>query len=103
MEPGYGERMTDPQERIPEAPGAKTGTGGESTVGPEETTHEGAPHDQRAEEPLGPFTPDDETPMGDTPEAHDEIIPEDLPKGHPGRAAAEREAAEGDGTVRGNT
>ncbi len=45
----------------------------------------------------------DDRPVGDTPEAHDEIIPEDLPKGHPGRAEAERQAAEGDGTVHGNT
>jgi hypothetical protein len=96
--------MTDPQERIPEAPGqASSGTGGENSIPPEESSHEAAPHDQHAEEPLGPLTPDDETELGDTPEAHDEIVPEDLPKGHPGRAAAEREAAEGDGTVRGNT
>jgi hypothetical protein len=95
--------MTDPQERIPEEPGQKSaGRGGENSV-PPDSSHEAAPHDQRAEEPLGPFTPDDETAAGDTPEAHDEIIPEDLPKGHPGRAEAEREAAEGDGTVRGNT
>jgi hypothetical protein len=58
-------------------------------------------HDQQAEEPLGPATPDDETPAGDTPEAHDEISPHDLPKSHPGRAAAEREASE-DGTTAGN-
>ena len=32
-------------------------------------------------------------PMGDTPAAHDELIPEDLPKGHPGRHAAEEQAA----------
>jgi hypothetical protein len=60
---------------------------------------------QDSEDPV-PSThliPDDQRPLGDTPEAHDEIIPEDLPKSHPGRAAAEREAAEGDGTVRGNT
>lgn len=60
------------------------------------------PHDSEAKEPLGPFTPDDETPLGDTPEAHDEITPHDLPKGHPGRAEAERQAAEGDGTTRGD-
>jgi hypothetical protein len=58
-------------------------------------------HDQQAEEPLGPATPDDETPAGDTPEAHDEISPHDLPKSHPGRAEAEREAGE-DGTTTGN-
>ncbi len=59
-------------------------------------------HDGTHQERLGPFTPDDETPLGDTTEAHDEIIPEDLPKGHPGRAAAERQAADGDGTTRGD-
>ncbi len=48
-------------------------------------------------------TPDDGRPLGDTSEAHDEIVPQDLPKGHPGRAEAEREAREGDGFVRGNT
>ncbi|HEY4094770.1 MAG TPA: hypothetical protein VGM33_04635 [Baekduia sp.] len=69
----------------------------------ENPSHTGAPHDEDAEEPLGPATPDDETDLGDTPEAHDEIVPQDLPKGHPGRPEAEREAAEGDGTVRGNT
>lgn len=94
--------MSD-QERLPEEPGVHTSVGGENAVGPDEPTHEGAPHDDRAHEPLGPLTPDDERPLGDTPEAHDEIIPEDLPKDHPGRAAAQREAAEGDGVVRGNT
>jgi hypothetical protein len=63
-----------------------------------------SPHDGERREPLGPFTPDDETPAGDTPEAHDEIVPQDLPKGHPGRAEAERLADEGeDGTTSGNT
>jgi hypothetical protein len=62
-----------------------------------------ARHDDDASEPLGPLTPDDETPAGDTPEAHDELVPEDLPKDHPGRQAAEREARVGDGLVRGNT
>jgi hypothetical protein len=63
---------------------------------------EAPPHDSEADEPLGPMTPDDETPAGDTPEAHDEISPHDLPPGHPGRAEAEREAGGEDGTVRGN-
>ena len=61
-----------------------------------------SPHDGTQREPLGPFTPDDQTPLGDTPEAHDEIVPEDLPKSHPGRSAAERQAASGDGTTRGD-
>jgi hypothetical protein len=63
--------------------------------------HEPPPHDSDAEEPLGPITPDDETPLGDTSEAHDEISPHDLPPGHPGREEAEREAG-GEGTTRGN-
>ncbi|HEY6758466.1 MAG TPA: hypothetical protein VI318_03215 [Baekduia sp.] len=67
------------------------------------TDEKAPPHNKDADEPLGPLTPDDETAVGDTPEAHDEIIPEDLPKDHPGRQEAEREAAEGDGKVRGNT
>ena len=95
--------MSNGEDRIPEEPGERSGVGGENAPPPEEPTHEGAPHDQGADEPLGPATPDDETDLGDTPEAHDEIIPEDLPKDHPGRQAAEREAAEGDGTVTGNT
>jgi hypothetical protein len=57
---------------------------------------------EEREEPLGPATPDDETDLGDTPEAHDEITPHDLPPDHPGRKEAERLAEEGDGTTRGN-
>ena len=64
--------------------------------------HKAPPHDKESSEPLGPMTPDDETPLGDTPEAHDEISPHDLPPGHPGRAEAEREAGGGGGTTRGN-
>ena len=60
------------------------------------------PHDEEADEPLGPLTPDDETPAGDTPEAHEEITPHDLPKDHPGREEAERLAGGEDGTTRGN-
>jgi hypothetical protein len=48
-------------------------------------------------------TPDDETDLGDTPEAHDEISPHDLPRDHPGRQAAEDLAGGEDGTTRGNT
>jgi hypothetical protein len=48
-------------------------------------------------------TPDPGRPLGDTAEAHDEITPRDLPKGHPGRAEAEREADEDpDHVTRGN-
>jgi hypothetical protein len=60
------------------------------------------PHDDEADEPLGPATPDDETALGDTPEAHDELSPHDLPKDHPGRRAAEDLAGGEDGTTTGN-
>ena len=54
-------------------------------------------------EPLGPATPDDETEVGDTPEAHDEIAPVDLPPDHPGRRQAERDAGGAEGATKGNT
>jgi hypothetical protein len=59
-------------------------------------------HDTESDEPLGPVTPDEETDLGDTPEAHDELSPHDLPKDHPGRRAAEDLAEEEGGTTRGN-
>jgi hypothetical protein len=59
---------------------------------------------EEREEPLGPATPDEETDLGDTPEAHDEITPHDLPKDHPGRQEAERQAGDDpEGTAEGNT
>ena len=61
-----------------------------------------SPHDSDASEPLGPITPDDETPLGDTPEANDEISPHDLPPDHPGRKEAERLAGGADGQTKGN-
>jgi hypothetical protein len=82
----------DDKDRIPEAPGQGSGTGGENTDKPEGT----------GEQPLGPATPDDRRPLGDTPEAHDEITPHDLPAGHPGRHAAERQAEELGGTTPGH-
>ena len=51
-------------------------------------------HDGEHDEPLGPATPDHARPLGDTPEAHDEISPHDLPLDSPGRKAAEHRAAE---------
>lgn len=60
------------------------------------------PHDDDADEPAGPLTPDDETSLGDTPEVHDDLSPHDLPPGHPGRREAERLAGGGDGTTKGN-
>jgi hypothetical protein len=62
-----------------------------------------SPHDDDAAEPLGPMTPDDQTDLGDTPEAHDDISPHDLPLDHPGRAEAERLASDEGATTRGNT
>jgi hypothetical protein len=60
-------------------------------------------HDSDHDEPLGPATPDDETPLGDTPEAHDEISPHDLRPDSPARKPAEHEAEErGEDTTRGN-
>jgi hypothetical protein len=64
--------------------------------------HEATPHDDDAREPLGPVTPDDETPLGDTPEAHDELSPHDLPQGHPGRREAEEQSGGASGTTRGD-
>ena len=48
------------------------------------------------------MTPDDERPLGDTPEAHDEINPHDLPLDNPGRQEAERLAEGEEDTTRGN-
>jgi hypothetical protein len=69
----------------------------------DETAGHAPPHDDEADEPLGPMTPDDETDLGDTPEAHDEVSPHDLPPDHPGRHKAEELAGGEDGTTRGNT
>ena len=69
---------------------------------PDDTTQHAPPHDKDADEPLGPFTPDDETPAGDTPEVHDGITPHDLPLGSEARKAAEEEVGR-DGVTRGNT
>ena len=69
----------------------------------DESQSHAPPHDDEADEPLGPATPDDETDLGDTPEAHDEVSPHDLPKDHPGRQTAEDLAGGEDGTTPGNT
>jgi hypothetical protein len=45
--------------------------------------------------------PRGERPLGDTPEAHDEINPHDLPLDHPGREEAEELAGGSEGTTRG--
>jgi hypothetical protein len=65
--------------------------------------HDPPPDDDTTEEPLGPATPDEETDLGDTPEAHDELSPVDLPPDHPGRQAAERQSGGVRGTTKGNT
>ena len=52
--------------------------------------------------PSTHLVPDNETPVGDTPEAHDEINPHDIPKGSPGRREAERLADGEGGTTKGN-
>jgi hypothetical protein len=55
---------------------------------------EDAMSDESEPLPSSHLIPDDRTAAGDTPEAHDEINPHDLPTDHPGRQAAEREAEE---------
>ena len=63
---------------------------------------ENAASDEADPVPGTAFATDDQTPLGDTPEAHDEISPHDLPMGHPGRSAAARMAAgSSQGTTRG--
>ena len=58
--------------------------------------------DRSDEVPSAHLEGDDDRPLGDTAEAHDEISPHDLPVGHPGRPAAERQAGGEYGTTRGN-
>ena len=55
-----------------------------------------------SDDPFPGIAADDGRPLGDTPEAHDEITPHDLPKDHPGRLAAEEQAAALGGTTRGH-
>ena len=58
--------------------------------------------DEREPLPSAHLIPDNETAAGDTPEAHDEINPHDLPPDHPGRQAAEDKAGGEAGTTRGH-
>lgn len=51
--------------------------------------------------PSAHLIPDD-TPLGDTAQAHDEISPHDLPKDSPARRAAEAQAARRGGLTRGH-
>lgn len=67
---------------------------------------EDAMSDENEPLPSAHLIPDNETAAGDTPEAHDEINPHDIPPGHPGRRAAEEKAdaerAGGDRATRGD-
>ena len=58
--------------------------------------------DENEPVPSAHLIPDNETAAGDTPEAHDEINPHDLPPDHPGRQAAETQAGGEAGTTRGD-
>jgi hypothetical protein len=53
---------------------------------------EDAMSDESEPLPSTHLIPDNATAAGDTPEAHDEINPHDIPAGHPGREAAEAQA-----------
>jgi hypothetical protein len=55
-----------------------------------------------SDDPFAGVGADDSRPLGDTPEAHDEITPRDLPPDHPGRREAERQAGELGGTTPGH-
>src|ERR687884_33749 len=55
---------------------------------------EDAMSDESEPIPSTHLIPDNETAAGDTPEAHDEINPHDLPRHHPGRRAAQERAEE---------
>src|SRR4051794_33026574 len=52
--------------------------------------------------PSAHLITDDDRPLGDTPEAHDEINPRDLPPDNPARHEAERRVGEEGGETRGN-
>ena len=54
---------------------------------------EAAMSDDEDPVPSAHLIPDEVPAAGDTPEAHDEISPHDLPVDHPGRPSAERRAA----------
>jgi hypothetical protein len=58
--------------------------------------------DERDGIPSAHVIGDDETAVGDTTEAHDEITAHDLPKSHPGRRAAEARTEGHAGTTQGD-
>src|SRR3954471_314704 len=66
------------------------------------TGHRRDPAAADSDDPFAGVGADDARPLGDTPEAHDEITPHDLPPGHPGRHAAKRQAEELGGTTPGH-
>jgi len=60
--------------------------------------------DEREPIPSTHVITDDDRPAGDTPEAHDEINPRDIPKDNPARQEAEAQAGDDDdaGEISGN-
>jgi hypothetical protein len=60
--------------------------------------------DEREPIPSTHLITDDERPMGDTPEAHDEVNPRDIPKDNPARQEAEAHVGDDDdaGETKGN-
>ena len=63
-------------------------------------THD--PDDHDADDGLIDKMTDDETPVGDTPEAHDELSPHDIPKSHPAYEDVVRQAGGTEGTTSGD-
>jgi hypothetical protein len=57
---------------------------------------------QDHEDPVPGVGADDLRPLGDSPDLHDDLIPQDLPKDHPSRRAAEAQADAGGGATRGD-
>jgi hypothetical protein len=52
--------------------------------------------------PSAHLITDDERPLGDTPEAHDEVNPHDIPLDNPARHEAEEQAGGEEAETRGN-
>jgi len=58
--------------------------------------------DEREPIPSAHLITDDERPLGDTPEAHDEVNPHDIPLDNPARHEAEQQAGGEEAETRGN-
>src|SRR3954469_10443214 len=58
--------------------------------------------DEREPIPSTHLITDDERPVGDTPEAHDEVNPRDIPLDNPARHEAAEQAGGEDAETRGN-